>query len=191
MHPHDAIHQLAVRQLAHVLHPVRLGEIQGQWLFAEDVFPELCGTTRPFAMERGRKRNINGVDVGLLQQVHVAAVTYDRRAGGKKGKLRICGGVTDRVSVDPVSGAGLVAAGDRDKLRSVCVVDRTADFRCDTRGPENPPADGTCGSSGDHLWYIPTSSPSVRMCPFIAASSPALSAPGSSVSGASSAYSLK
>src|SRR5262245_14526579 len=159
MHPHDAIHQLAVGRLARVLHPFGLGEIQGQWLFAEDVFPEVCGTTCPFAMERRGQGNIDGVDVGLAQQFEVTAEAGDWLAGGKEGEFRIGGGVPDRALVDPVSGAGFVAAGNGCELSTPGLVNGTPDFRRDAGSPQDSPADGTCRSGGAHLWYVPMSSP--------------------------------
>ena len=72
--PHEAVHQLDALGPAEIDQRPRFGGGRRQRLFAQDVLAALGGLARPFVVQRVGQRNVDRVDLRIVEQRFVAAV---------------------------------------------------------------------------------------------------------------------
>jgi len=80
-----------------VEHGLRLPESQCEWLFAQHVLAALGRLDRPLGMQAVGQRQIDGLDVGIGQQLRAAAVVAVDAVGLRKvrGSIRVAAGHRD------------------------------------------------------------------------------------------------
>src|SRR5262249_23961093 len=72
--PHEAVQEADAPGLADLDDALGLGGGGGQWLFAKDVLAALRRLDRPFAVQRVRQWDVDGVNRWIVEQGLVAAV---------------------------------------------------------------------------------------------------------------------
>jgi hypothetical protein len=122
---HEAFHEQAAGLLGGVEGALHLGRPPVERLLAEDVLARLERADRPLDVERVRERDVQGVELGIGEQLVVGAV-----------------GPLEAVLARVVLGAPAVAAADGDDLDPVGEARAAEDGPVDPRRREEPEADG-------------------------------------------------
>jgi hypothetical protein len=117
----EALRQPPTGPLCRVERALHFVRVPAEGLLAEDVLARLERSLRPFGVQSVRQGDVDGVDVGVLEQRPVVAV-------------RARDAVLARVRV----GAGCVAARNRDHVRELRFSCGGKDLGVDGRGREQP-----------------------------------------------------
>jgi hypothetical protein len=99
--------------------------VSAERLLAEDVLARLQRSYRPFGVERVRERDVDGVDIRVVEQRFVVAVR-----------------ARDTVLLRAGVGAGRVAAGAGNHVRELRLARGGANLGVDGRGREQPKRTG-------------------------------------------------
>ena len=73
---HECFHQANTRRRARVEHRLCLRDVHRDRLLAQHVFAGLGGGHRPLRVKVVRQRNVDGVDVGIVQEVLVGPYAF-------------------------------------------------------------------------------------------------------------------
>src|SRR5947209_1093116 len=123
--PHERLHQQAACVFGGVEAVLGIGGGSRERLLAQHVLARLERADRPRHVERVRQRDVDGLDVRVLEERLVATV---RALDPPLARVRV--------------GAGLVAARDRDEIGLRRGLRRRDDHAVDVRRREDCPADG-------------------------------------------------
>lgn len=102
MHPHGSVHELHPIGFTSLRNPIKLRHVQRHGLLQEDVLLLLRRQDRPRDAEAGGERDVDGVDVGVVEDGVVAAVDPD--GGGEAVGGGEFGGLVEGAAADGVEG---------------------------------------------------------------------------------------
>lgn len=91
VHPHGTVHELDPTGIYGLKNCVEFGDIEANGLLEEEVLTLVGGEDGPVEVEAGGERDVDGVDVGIVEEGFVGAVDFcvGREAIGRREGLRL------------------------------------------------------------------------------------------------------